>query len=203
MVIRGTVPRPPHKALKTLSPGRATSNTIDLMCLRVVTGWLSTLTDKLLAPAMKLADNARRSFTEIEAGLCPHTLGVLKLIALMTGKKSAAPSGTEQVRVAALPLKNPARNQTGSLCPTMQFTPVVSSRGLTTVGMESAHCHHCAVSSSRSVSEVAVDVGFACDQQCCPNPNRIRKTVVTRSMIGLLRFLSSSFNGPAASPCQN
>src|SRR5882762_3371677 len=157
MVIRGTVPRPPHKALKTLSPGRATSNTIDLMCLRVVTGWLSTLTDKLLAPAMKLADTARRSVTEIEAGPCPHTLGVLKLIALMTGKKSAAPSGTAQERVAALPLKNPARNQTGLLCPTMQFAPVVSSRGLTKVGMESAHCHHCAVSSSRSVSEDAFD----------------------------------------------
>src|SRR5882672_4997123 len=112
-IFGGTVPGPPHGALKTLSIGRATSNTTDLMCLSGETGWLSTLADSLLPPETNPADNARRSLIEIEAGPCPHTFGVLKLIALMTGKKSVAWSGTEQLRVTVPPLKAPARNQTG------------------------------------------------------------------------------------------
>src|SRR6267378_7774892 len=115
---------------------------------------------------MKAADSERRSLTEIAAGPWPHTLGVLKLIELMTGKKSVAPSGTEQERVAELPLKTPARNHTGPRCPTIQAAPLKSSSGFTEVGIDSAHCHHCAVSSLRSVSEDAFDTACWANALC-------------------------------------
>src|SRR5690349_20840353 len=76
---------------------------------------------------------------------CPQTLGVLMLTLFATGKKRNLSSGIEQVRSPVPPANIPARNQTGPCCPTMQFDPVVSSRGLMGVGMERAHCHHSAV----------------------------------------------------------
>jgi hypothetical protein len=60
------------------------------------------------------------------------------------GKKSAVPAGTVQERVAVPPPAVPAKNQTLPLWPSAQFAPVGSSRGLTGVGADSAHCHHVA-----------------------------------------------------------
>src|SRR3569833_2755707 len=80
----------------------------------------------------------------------PQTLGVLKLITFAIGKKRNLSSGIEHVR-SAVPVAPdiPARNQTGPCCPTVQFDPVVSSSGLTLVGIDTAHCHHSAVKAER------------------------------------------------------
>src|SRR3954454_21137014 len=75
-----------------------------------------------------------------------HTFGVSELKLLTTGKNSTLSSGTEHVRMPVPPEKKPARNHTGPGCPTMQFSPLISSKGLTDVEIERAHCHHSALS---------------------------------------------------------
>ena len=63
----------------------------------------------------------------------------------MTGKKIILSAGTEHVRVVVPPPKTPARNHIEPRCPTIQFSPLVSSCGFLEVGIESAHCHHLAL----------------------------------------------------------
>ena len=74
--------------------------------------------------------------------------GELKFTLLATGKNKLTLSGTVQLRVivAPLPPNVPPKNQVGPRWPTIQFSPVVSSSGLFEVGIESAHCHHWALS---------------------------------------------------------
>src|ERR1041384_3956931 len=103
----------------------------------------------LTAVFMKPALAARISETESDP-ICPHTCGVFIPMELITGKKSAMPCGTEQLRTAVPPKNPPARNHTESRWPTIQFTPVESNIGLTAGGIESAHCHHWAVRSFKS-----------------------------------------------------
>src|SRR5438132_8537168 len=89
-----------------------------------------------------------------------------------SGKKSLAVSGTEQVRTTVVPPENdPARNHTEPRWPTMQFAPLISAIGLTVVGIDIAHCHHCAVSSLKdSVSEDAVCAYAAHNDMISPRP---------------------------------
>jgi hypothetical protein len=65
---------------------------------------------------------------------------------LAMGKNSVLLAGTAQLRFMgfAVSPKWPPRNHTGPCCPTMQRSPVVSSKGLTEPGIDSAHCHHSA-----------------------------------------------------------
>src|SRR6266700_8109941 len=62
----------------------------------------------------------------------------------------------EHVRVAVPPPKTPAKNHVAPRCPTMQSSPVLSVCGFTLVGMETAHCHHSALNSSRDCASANV-----------------------------------------------
>ena len=48
------------------------------------------------------------------------------------------------MRAVVPPPKTPARNHIEPRCPTIQFSPLVSSRWFLEVGIESARCHHLA-----------------------------------------------------------
>src|SRR2546428_3061716 len=98
---------------------------------------------------MKGAISARSVAADSLFGPSPHTLGVLMETAFMTGKNSIVPWGMEHVRVTVPPAKTPAKNHVAPRCPTMQSSPLVSVSGFTLVGMETAHCHHSALNSSR------------------------------------------------------
>src|ERR1700687_4999152 len=137
---------PAHGTSNMLSSGNAISKTSDWTRRKFLFVLPSTSTDRFVAPSTNTALIARNSLTPRGgADGWPHTPGVLMLTEFMTGKKVSLPSGTAHVRAAEPPENVPARNHSEPCCPTMQLPPVVSSSGLTGVGIERAHCCHSAL----------------------------------------------------------
>src|SRR5215475_15961463 len=109
-----------------------------------LTGCPSSVTDTALTPLTKSAARPRQN-PEPNGSVWPQKPTLSKPMKLATGKKSDTPCGIEQSRVALPPKNAPPRNQSEPRWPTMQSAPVASFNGLTSVGIESAHCHHCGV----------------------------------------------------------